>query len=56
MMLTKDRLKKKVTEWRDLNNCNASNDAINRLCESLVDEVIEIAKEAHQRGLEGKAF
>lgn len=55
-MLTKDRLKKKVIEWRDVNHCNASNDAIDRLCESLVDEVVEIAKETYQRGIKGEVF
>lgn len=55
-MLTKDRLNKKVTEWRNMNWIGASDDCIKRLCESLEDEIVEIAKEAYNRGLEGKAF
>ncbi len=55
-MLTRDRLKKKVTEWCDKNGVNASNDAINMLCEYLENEIVEIAREAHQRGIEGKVF
>lgn len=55
-MLTRNRLKTKMINWLAENNILASENAINSICASLEDEVVEIAKEAHQRGLEGMGF
>lgn len=56
-MLTRERLKTKVLDWWEDSSLPAVTDGqIQTLVESLEDEVVEIAREAHQRGLEGKAL
>lgn len=56
-MLTRDRLRKIVLDWwRESSLVTISENQVTALADKLEDGVVEIAKEAHQRGLEGKAF
>ena len=56
-MLTRERLKKKVLKWwQDCSLTLITDGQINTLAKSLEDEVVEIAKEAYQRGLKGDEF
>ena len=56
-MLTRERLRKKVLEWWQNSSLpSITTSQIDALVNKLEDEIVEIAKEAHQRGLEGKAF
>lgn len=56
-MLTRDRLKNKILEWWKNSGIPAITDGqIQALAGSIENEVVQVAKEAHQRGLEGKVF
>lgn len=56
-MLTRDRLKKIVLDWwKESSLITISENQVTALVDKLENGVVEIAREAHQRGLEGKAF
>jgi len=56
-MLTRDRLKKRILQWWTDSSLPAITDSqIQALADLLEDEVVEIAREAHHRGLKGKVF
>lgn len=56
-MLTRDRLKNKILEWWKNSGIPAITEGqIQALAGSIENEAVQVAKEAHQRGLEGKAF
>lgn len=56
-MLTRDRLKDKILEWwRNSGIPTITESQIQALADSIETEAVQVAKEAHQRGREGKAF
>ncbi len=56
-MLTRERLKNKILEWWKNSGTPAITEGqIQALADSIEDEAVRVAKEAHQRGLKGKAF
>lgn len=54
---TRERLKNRVLNWwKNSSLMTVTEGQVQALAESLEDEIVEIAKEAYQRGKEGKEF